>query len=225
MRIPKIRVGADDTGTVLADCGAVNFQHTEVRSHEPPAGTRSPVIENPLSGERIRILGRPADPSTGPLAWELQLAAGGSVPAPHRHPLQRERFTVLQGRLRLRSGWRVTVAGPGQTVLVPAGRSHSFANPDSRPARVLVHTTPAGRMEALLVTAAAMAQDQHAAGRRVPRLWDLVLFMREFEAEVGAPFLPGRLVRGAVRRLATVAGRFGADAHYRHLRAGCAGDD
>lgn len=193
---------------------------THPHGHRGPVLTAASVIENPLSGERIRILTRPSDPSTGPLAWELQLAVGGRVPAPHRHPRQSERFTVLQGRLWVRSGWRLTVAGPGQSLVVPAGRSHSFTNRGDRAARVLVHTTPALRMEALLVTAAAMAQDQHAAGRRIPRLWDLVLFMDEFEAEAGTPVLPGRGVRSVIRPLAALGVMVGADAHYRRLKAG-----
>jgi hypothetical protein len=90
-----------------------------------------------------------------------------------------------------------------------------------------VTTSPALNMQDLLETAAAMAQDQHAAARRLPRLADLALFMRDFEREVRAPYLPAALVRLVVRPAAWLARRSGIDARYQSLResqAGQAGD-
>jgi quercetin dioxygenase-like cupin family protein len=179
------------------------------------AGT---AIVNPLSGERIIILGQP---DTGAaLAWELVLAPGGRVPSSHAHPQQEERFTVREGRLRFRVGWRRLVAGPGETVRVPPGTVHHFANAGPAPARVWVETVPALAMAELLRTAAAVACDQQAAGRKVPRLLDLALFMQEFEREVRAPYLPRPLVRLVTRPLSWLAGRWGLDDRYGRLRAG-----
>jgi mannose-6-phosphate isomerase-like protein (cupin superfamily) len=144
-------------------------------------------IVNPLSGERITILAAGSDV----LVWELRLAPGGRVPASHAHPRQQEVFTVLEGRMRFRIGWHRTVAGPGEIVTVPPGRAHHFANAGQLPARVVVRTSPALGMRDLLETAAALAQEQQAAGRRLPRLPALLRFMRRFEAEVAAPVLPG----------------------------------
>jgi hypothetical protein len=73
-------------------------------------------------------------------------------------------------------------------------------------------------MQELLETAAALAQDQHTAGRRLPRLSDLVLFMRDFEREVRAPYLPAALVRAVLTPLARLARRWGLDSRYRRLR-------
>jgi len=95
---------------------------------------------------------------------------------------------------------------------------HSFANAGPGPARVAVETRPALEMQALLETAAAMARDQHAAGRMLPRLVDLALFMRDFEREVRAPYLPAALVRPVMRGLARLAGARGWDERYRRLR-------
>jgi mannose-6-phosphate isomerase-like protein (cupin superfamily) len=162
-----------------------------------------PEIVNPLSGERITIL-QAGDTGGDVLVWELSLAPGGRVPSSHVHPGQEERFTVREGRMRFRIGWRRLVAEPGDTVVVPAGKSHHFANPGPLPARVEVRTSPALRMADLLETAAALARAQHAAGRRMPRLADLVLFMRDFEAEVAAPIAP-RVMRYAARASAALA--------------------
>jgi quercetin dioxygenase-like cupin family protein len=181
------------------------------RSQTAMAGS---VIVNPLSGERITILG--ADPG-GALRWELVLAPGGRVPSSHAHPGQEERFTVVAGRMRLRVGRRKMLAGPGDTVVVPPGTVHHFANPGPEPARVEVRTSPALGMADLLETAAALGRDQRAAGRLLPRLPDMALFMRDFEAEVAAPVAPG-VVRRAARLLAALAEGRAPGARYRYLR-------
>ncbi len=187
----------------------------------PPAG--GSVIENPLSGERITILapGPRADGSV--LEWELVLAPGGRVPSSHAHPRQEESFTVLAGQMRFRIAGRRVLAGPGDTVRVPPGTVHHFANAGSEPARVAVQTSPALSMQELLETAAAMARAQLAAARRLPRPLELALFMRDFEREVRAPYLPAALVGAVIRPLAWLARRAGLDAGYRRLREPGAG--
>jgi quercetin dioxygenase-like cupin family protein len=176
------------------------------------------VIENPLSGEQITIRRTAAQTGGSVLEWELTLAPGGRVPSSHAHPEQEECFTVLAGRMRFRVGHRRLTAGPGDTVRVPPGTVHHFANAGSQPVQVAVQTRPALNMEDLLETAAAMAQQQHAAARPLPRPLDLALFMRDFEREVRAPYLPAGLVRAVTHPLAWLARRRGLDAHYRRLR-------
>jgi quercetin dioxygenase-like cupin family protein len=180
--------------------------------------SRGHVIENPLSGEQITILRTSADTGGRVLEWELVLAPGGRVPSSHAHPEQEETFTVLAGQLRFRVGVRRIIANPGDTVRIPPGTVHHFANAGTGPARVSVRTRPALSMQKLLETAAALAQDQHAAARRVPRPIDLALFMRDFEREVRAPYLPVMLVRAVLTPLAWLARRRGLDSRYRHLR-------
>jgi quercetin dioxygenase-like cupin family protein len=177
------------------------------------------TIENPLSGERITIGAVTGLAGNDVLSWELVLAPGGRVPSSHAHPQQEERFTVLEGHLRMRVGARRLTAGPGETVRIPPGTVHHFANPGARPARVAVQTSPVLNMPEMLRTAAAMARQQHAAARHWPRVADLALFMRDFEREVRAPYLPAALVRGVLRAVASVVRRRGLDANYRALRA------
>jgi quercetin dioxygenase-like cupin family protein len=176
------------------------------------------VIVNPLSGERITIRAPAADTRESVLEWELLLAPGGRVPSSHAHPEQEECFTVLDGRMRFRVGGRRITAGPGDTVVVPPGTVHHFANAGPQPARVAVQTWPALSMQDLLETAAAMARAQHAAARRLPNPIELALFMRDFEREVRAPYLPAALVRAIIRPAAWLAARCGFDARYRGLR-------
>jgi quercetin dioxygenase-like cupin family protein len=180
--------------------------------------TDTNVIVNPLSGEQITIGATAADADGSVLEWELVLAPGGHVPSGHAHPEQEEIFTVLGGRMLFRVGARRVTAGPGDVVRIPPGTVHHFANAGTGPARVAVLTRPALGMRELLETAAALAQDQHAAGRRLPSPVDLALFMRDFEREVRAPYLPMPLVRSVVRLVAWLCRRAGLDARYRRLR-------
>jgi quercetin dioxygenase-like cupin family protein len=179
---------------------------------------RGHVIENPLSGEQITIRRTAEDSGGSVLDWELLLAPGGRVPSSHAHPAQEEVFTVLTGRIRFRIGFRRVIAKPGDTVRIPPGTVHHFANAGRGPVRVSVQTSPALSMHELLVTAAALAQEQHAAARRLPRLLDLALFMRDFEREVRAPYVPAVLVRAVLTPIARLAQRQGLDSRYRQLR-------
>src|SRR5258708_8259971 len=176
------------------------------------------VITNPLSGEQITIRAAAADAGGRVVEWDVLLAPGGRVPSSHAHPEQEECFTVVAGQMKFRVGSRRVTAGPGDTVRIPPGTVHHFANASGQPALVAVQTTPALSMQDLLETAAALAQDQHAAARRLPRLLDLALFMRDFEREVRAPYLPAALVRAVVRPSAWLARRGRLDARYRRLR-------
>jgi quercetin dioxygenase-like cupin family protein len=177
------------------------------------------VIENPVSGERIVIPGGARDGGT--LAWELFLAPGGHVPSSHAHPEQEERFTVVDGLLRMRVNGRRRTLHPGQSILVRPGQVHRFANPGTQTTHVLVETRPALAMADLLETAAAMASGTLRTARllpSVPRPHELILFLRDFEREVRAPYLPVAVVRGVIRPLAWLIRRRRLDTRYRRWR-------
>jgi mannose-6-phosphate isomerase-like protein (cupin superfamily) len=175
------------------------------------------VIENPLSGERIVIRTSGAETGGTLLVWDLELAPGGRVPSSHSHPEQEERFSVVSGQMRFRVAGRRLTAGPGETVTVSPGTVHHFANPGSVPAHVHVETRPALDMEAMLVVGAAMAREQYAEGRKIPRLLELALFLRDYEREVASPYFPA-VVRAVTRPIAWLTRRRALDAHYRGFR-------
>ena len=102
--------------------------------------------------------------------------------------------------------------------MVPPGKVHHFANPGTVPVHVRVESKPALCTEAMLETAAALARDQRAAGRMLPRPPDLALFMGDFDREVRAPYLPTPLVRAVLRPLRVLARSLGRDMRYQRLR-------
>ncbi|MGH3320374.1 MAG: cupin domain-containing protein [Streptosporangiaceae bacterium] len=167
------------------------------------------VLDNPISGERIVFHKTAAQTNGELLSLELRLAADGEVPGAHVHPSQEERFRVVSGTMKFRRGFRTIVARRGDTVTVPPRTAHRFENVGRKPAQVLVEVRPALRMEYLFETTAELAQDGRTNRKGLPKLFELALFMREFEQEVRAPFIPAALVRLVMAPVAWLARRRG----------------
>jgi quercetin dioxygenase-like cupin family protein len=172
------------------------------------------IIENPVSGERIEFLRTSADTAGELLEFELELAADGRVPGAHVHPEQEERFHVLEGTMRFRLGMRTIVANAGDSVVVPAGRVHKFANGGDGTARARVGVVPALGMEDLLTTTAELADAGAVLRSGMPKPLHLALFVRRFRREVRAPFPPPPVVQAALAPLAALARRRGHGARY-----------
>ena len=163
------------------------------------------IINNPVTGERIEFLRTDSEL----LEFELQLTPDGKVPGAHIHPAQEERFEVLEGTMKFRLGLRTITAEAGETVVVPAGRVHKFANGGDTTARVRVVVEPALDMQQLLVTTAELAHDGKVMRSGMPKPLPLALFVHRFKREVRAPFPPPWVVRPTLAPLAALARRRG----------------
>ena len=95
-----------------------------------------------LLGSRIDYLVT-AESSKRCSIFEFSVASGFDVGA-HYHTRIEEFFYVLEGEMNLRSGDRVVRGGPGTFVFGPPGTPHSFGNPGSGAARMLLITSPPG---------------------------------------------------------------------------------
>ena len=172
-------------------------------------------LVNPASGERLTFRTTSAETNGELVVVDLELPPGGRVPGGlHVHPVQEERFEVLDGTMRLRLGGKRVVAGPGDVVVVPPGVAHDFANGGATDALVRVEVRPALKMEELFETAVALAEQGRTMLGGIPRPLDLALFTRRFEQEVQKAFLPRRLQRIALAPLAWLARRRGYGARY-----------
>ena len=175
---------------------------------------RGQIIENPVSGERITFLQTARDTGGELLEFELELTPDGHVPGAHVHPEQEERFHVLEGTMRFRLGMRTIVAEAGDSVTVPAGRVHKFANGGDGPARARVEVVPALAMEDLLTTTADLAREGKVLRSGMPKPLHLALFVRRFDREVRAPFPPAPVVRALTAPLAALGRHRGHAARY-----------
>jgi quercetin dioxygenase-like cupin family protein len=172
------------------------------------------IIQNPVSGERITFLQTSHDTGGERLEIELELAPDGHVPGAHVHPEQEERFHVLEGEMKFRLGTRKIVAGPGETVVVPAGRVHRFANNGDGVARARVEVVPALDMEQLFETTVELALEGNTTRKGMPKPLHLALFVDRFRREVRAPFPPAAIVRALMAPLAALARRRGHAERY-----------
>jgi quercetin dioxygenase-like cupin family protein len=172
------------------------------------------TINNPVSGEQITFLQTAADTAGEKLEFELALSPDGHVPGAHVHPEQEERFHVLEGTMKFRMGLRRIVAEAGDTVVVPAGRVHRFANGGDTTARCRVEVVPALDMEQLLETTVELALEGNVTRKGMPKPLHLALFVRRFAREVRAPFPPAWMVRVLMAPLAALASRRGHAERY-----------
>jgi quercetin dioxygenase-like cupin family protein len=148
------------------------------------------TLENPVTGERFTFTDTAATTDGELLAFELGLRPGGGVPMPHVHPIQTERFEVLEGRMRFRVGWRKVIAEPGDVVEVAPGVAHSFANAGEEEAKVRVEVSPALAMEQMFADVVAMAEAGRLNRRGMPRsLLDLAALARTYDQEAHAPLM------------------------------------
>jgi mannose-6-phosphate isomerase-like protein (cupin superfamily) len=168
-----------------------------------------------VSGETIEFVQTAADTNGELLAIDLTLTPDGHVPGTHVHPEQEERFEVRSGTMKFKLGFKRITAGPGETVVVPAGKRHRFSNAGDGEARVRVEVRPALRIEELFETTVALADEGRVMSSGMPKPLELALFVREYKREARAPFPPLWVVRAATAPLAALARRLGRDQRYR----------
>jgi quercetin dioxygenase-like cupin family protein len=183
----------------------------------PDMITPGQTLENPVTGERFTFTDTAATTDGELLAFDFALRPGGAVPIPHVHPIQTERFEVVEGRMRFRVGLRTVIAEPGDVIEVDPGVMHSFANAGEEEARMRVEVRPALAMEDMFAEVIAMAEAGRMNRRGMPRkLTDLATLARRYDQEAHAPFLSVGVQRVLLAPLAAL-GRRRAD---RAQRAG-----
>jgi quercetin dioxygenase-like cupin family protein len=152
--------------------------------------TPGQTLENPVTGERFTFTHTAGSTGGELLAFDFALRPGGAVPIPHVHPIQTERFEIVEGRMRFRIGLRTVVAGPGDVVEVAPGVAHSFANAGDHEARLRVEVRPALAMEEMFAEVVAMARAGRMTHRGLPRnVLELAVLARKYDQEAHAPLL------------------------------------
>lgn len=97
------------------------------------------------------------------------LEPGGALPA-HRHPRQEERWSVVEGQVRLQVGATKRVIGPEEgEVVVPANTKHSLESVGEGEARLRCLAIPALGLRAFLEESAAAAREGLFMRGGIPR--------------------------------------------------------
>ena len=148
------------------------------------------TLENPVTGERFTFTHTARSTGGELLAFDFALRPGGAVPIPHVHPIQTERFEVVEGLMRFRVGLHTRMAGPGDVVEVAPGVMHSFANAAGGEARLRVEVRPALAMEEMFAEVVALARTGRMTRRGLPRNpIELASLARRYDQEAHAPLM------------------------------------
>jgi len=100
---------------------------------------------------------------------EMTVAAGFPWIPAHIHHHEDEALYGLEGELTIRVGDHIHVVGTGTFVLMPRDIVHTFSNPGSVPARVLVISSP-GTVIDYFAEAAALTNASPTGQPDMPRL-------------------------------------------------------
>jgi quercetin dioxygenase-like cupin family protein len=160
------------------------------------------------AGERLTFLRRV--PGTIGDRLEVEnVVAPGLGPVMHVHHYQTEALTVRQGRIGYeRQGQPARFAGPGETVVFPAGDVHRFWNAGDEELCCSGYVEPADNIEYFL---GAIFASQRATGRLKPHPLDAAFLARRYRSEFAMAEIPAlvqRFVFPVMVAIGTLLGRY-----------------
>jgi quercetin dioxygenase-like cupin family protein len=173
------------------------------------------TIENPVSGERFTFLKTAADTDGELLQFELVLRPGGRIPIVHRHLGQEERFEIVSGTVRARSGrsWRDLPAG--ESIVIPRGTAHVLRNESDAEARIIGELRPAMHTEEIFEAMCALAQEGRVGKSGLPSLLRMAVLSHALGQQDYAPGIPIVVQKAAFVVLSAVGRAFGHPVSYR----------
>ena len=107
----------------------------------------SDVVRNGVTGERVRFIRTSAETGGELLVMEDHWTRPGHVVPRHVHPGIEERWTVIQGTVGYTVDGVETIAGPGDSVVAPAGVPHSARDAGNGEVLVRIEMRPPLRWE------------------------------------------------------------------------------
>lgn len=169
------------------------------------------VIENPVTGQRVRFMLTGAETGGRLFRAEAAFPPGGSAGPRHVHPRQREDFEVLSGRAVFTVGGREQSARAGERVEVPAGTAHTFRTAGEEELRLLIELRPAPPSTARFFELyLGLGQEGRMSRRGMPDPLDMALIWPLVSEHVVLPLPPAPVqaaVFRALRPLARLRGR------------------
>lgn len=134
------------------------------------------VIENPVTGQRMRFLITGAESGGELFRAEGTFPPGGFAGVEHVHPQQHEHFEVLSGRATFVVEGAERVLGAGETIEVPAGTPHTFRNAGDEEMCVSAEFRPAPEStERFYELYFGFAQEGRVNEKAMPGLLDIAL--------------------------------------------------
>ncbi len=123
---------------------------------------------NAATGEWIEFTAA-AEDTDGQLVRFNWRSVPGGVITEHVHPHQEERFIITAGEAHFTLDGEERVAGPGETIVVPAGVRHSEGNRGLAEIQAVVELRPALRSKQWHEALAGLVADGKTTPRGAPR--------------------------------------------------------
>jgi quercetin dioxygenase-like cupin family protein len=176
------------------------------------------ILENPVTGERLRFLKTARDTDGAAVVVEVTLQPGGTVAAAHVHPFQVEQFRILDGTVGFKRGRERLEARAGDALVVERGTPHKFWNAGDTEARFVAVVRPALQFESLIETMFALAADGKTNRKGMPNPLRLAVIAKEHFDVVRLPIVPHALQRLGLALGAPVGRVFGYEPTYEPAR-------
>jgi quercetin dioxygenase-like cupin family protein len=211
---------ADDAAAALAQ-SPVQQKLLEIDLKGTLMIHKGAVIENPVTGERLRFLETSQETNGEYVLVECTVQPSGFVAAAHVHPRQTERFEIEAGVLGFRVDGNDVLARAGDTIVVEPGSAHKFWNAGDTEARFVCEVRPALQFERLLETMFALANDGRTNRNGMPNPLRLAVIANAHFEDVRLPFPPAWLQKAGLALGAPLGRLLG----YRPEYDGAAPDD
>jgi quercetin dioxygenase-like cupin family protein len=123
---------------------------------------------NAAPGEWIEYTTTEEDSGGELVRFNWRSVPGGTI-TEHIHPGQEERFTIVAGEAHFTLAGEARTAGPGETIVVPAGVRHSEGNLGSIAIEGVVELRPALRTKEFHEAVAGLVADGRTTSRGAPK--------------------------------------------------------
>jgi uncharacterized cupin superfamily protein len=166
------------------------------------------VVEHHKSGERITVLESAAATNGAYVRFEIDVPPGfHSIPM-HKHPLQVERATIVQGRAGAMIDGKSHAFEAGHEMVIRPGMPHRWWNAGEESLRMIAQMEPAMHFIEFIQKIYASA---NAHGSDQPALFDGVYLLHKYRNEYRLQDIPApvqRLVFPVIRVLGHVLGKY-----------------
>jgi quercetin dioxygenase-like cupin family protein len=164
-----------------------------------------PEIHNPRTGQRMRFLLTAAETDGVLLRFETVNPPTGTFEPPHVHPHQETRAEVVSGTLRFIVDGRERRLRPGETITIPAGTPHHFANDGDEDAVAIQEARPALRTAEFFETYFELAEQGEFDEHGKPSLLRFAVLGPAFADEIRLVSPPWPVQRAAFALLGPIA--------------------
>jgi quercetin dioxygenase-like cupin family protein len=162
-------------------------------------------IFNPRTGQRMRFLRTAGDTDGALLRIETVNPPTAVAEPTHVHPLQESRAEVIRGSLRFAVEDKERRLGAGETITIPAGVPHHFANDGDEDAVSIQEFRPALRTADFFEALFDLAERGELDERGMPSLLRLAVLAPAFAQEIRVVSPPWPVQRAAFALLAPIA--------------------